>query len=72
MNSMELINPEIRYKVCFTCEVFMGIYPSDPINIHELKLFEKYHRNHMVQTVNHHEIPVHYTYWKLETIQKPF
>ncbi len=57
---MELENSNTRYKVCFKCELFMTIYPEDPINLQKLNIFKERHTGHMTQTVNLCEIPEHF------------
>ena len=57
---MELENPNIRYKVCFKCEVYIHIYVNDAVNKQKLKIFEKNHSGHMTQTINLCEIPEHF------------
>lgn len=57
---MELKTP-IRYRVCFTCKIFKPIFPDNPVNMKELKIFDIMHSGHMVQIVNFGEIPEKFT-----------
>jgi len=61
---MELLDPNTRFEVCFNldCKIFIPIFPCEPANITELKIFKRIHNGHMVQIVNYNEIPNDYIY----------
>jgi hypothetical protein len=53
---MEIDNPNIRYKVCFTCGKYMAVHLCNHISEEGLRSFERIHSGHMLQIVNYNEI----------------
>ncbi len=47
--------------------MFMTIYQNNPINLKKLKLFERFHSGHPIQTVNLCEIDEDYLHIRIKT-----
>ena len=55
----------MRARACIKCKEYLLINPTNPINLNNVKLFEKDHRGHTLITVDLSEIKELYTKRKL-------
>ncbi|MFX1572901.1 MAG: hypothetical protein ACFFB0_09135 [Promethearchaeota archaeon] len=47
---------KIRARACIRCKEYMVIHPDNPINLSDIKKFERRHTGHTVITVDLNEI----------------
>jgi len=55
----------MRARACIKCKEYLVINPTNPINLNNVKLFEKEHRGHTLITVDLSEIKQIYEKRKL-------
>ena len=60
----------MRARACIKCKEYLVINPTNPINLNNVKLFEKDHRGHTLITVDLSEIKEIYNRRKL-SIEAP-
>ncbi|MFX1495592.1 MAG: hypothetical protein ACFFBZ_15010 [Promethearchaeota archaeon] len=46
----------MRARACIKCKEYLVINPTNPINLNNVKLFEKEHRGHTLITVDLSEV----------------
>ncbi|MFX1299040.1 MAG: hypothetical protein ACFFD2_29800 [Promethearchaeota archaeon] len=51
----------VRCRACIKCRTYIVIHPGNPINLQEIKRFEKQHSGHTVVTVDINEIKGNYS-----------
>jgi hypothetical protein len=51
----------VRCRACIKCRAYIVIHPSNPINLQEIKTFEKQHLGHTVVTVDLNEVKGSYS-----------
>ncbi|MFX0025641.1 MAG: hypothetical protein ACFE8M_04440 [Candidatus Hermodarchaeota archaeon] len=55
----------MRARACIKCKEYLVINPTNPINLNNVKLFEKEHRGHTLITVDLSEVKQIYEKRKL-------
>ena len=51
----------VRCRACIKCRNYIVIHPDNPINLQEIKKFEKQHLGHTVVTVDLNEVKGNYS-----------
>ena len=46
----------VRCRACIKCREYIVIHPSNPVNILEIKKFEKKHSRHTIVTMDFNEV----------------
>ncbi|MFX1312615.1 MAG: hypothetical protein ACFFHD_08395 [Promethearchaeota archaeon] len=54
----------VRARACIKCKEYMIIHPDNPINLFDIKKFEKKHIGHTIITVDLSEIKGSYNVFK--------
>ncbi|MFW9878978.1 MAG: hypothetical protein ACFFG0_38355 [Candidatus Thorarchaeota archaeon] len=60
----------VRCRACIKCKTYIVIHPGNPINLQEIKKFEKEHSGHTVVTVDINEIKGSYSSSKNHEAEK--
>jgi hypothetical protein len=60
----------VRCRACIKCRTYIIIHPGNPVNLQEIKLFEKKHLGHTVVTVELNEVKGSYVSSKNHEIEK--
>ena len=60
----------VRVRACIKCRTYAVIHPSNPVNMLEIKRFEKQHLGHTVVTVDLNEVKGSYTSSKNHEAEK--
>jgi len=57
---MEIVRT-VNVRVCFGCKQYTHIFPDNPINLRFVNVFNMWHLNHALQTINIGEIDTSYS-----------
>ena len=60
----------VRVRACIKCRMYTVIHPSNPVNLVEIKKFEKKHLGHTVVTVDLNEVKGSYSSSKNQEAEK--
>ncbi|MFX1502870.1 MAG: hypothetical protein ACFFDH_18055 [Promethearchaeota archaeon] len=60
----------VRCRACIRCRAYIVIHPGNPINLQEIKGFEKQHLGHTVVTVELNEVKGSYSSVKNNEVEK--
>ncbi|MFX1310897.1 MAG: hypothetical protein ACFFB6_12790 [Promethearchaeota archaeon] len=61
----------IRVRACIKCRTYIVIHPGNPVNLAEIKKFEKKHLGHTVVTVDLNEVKGSYSSSKNTATETP-
>lgn len=65
-----MIIMSVRVRACIKCRTYLVIHPGNPINLAEIKKFEKKHLGHTVVTVDLNEVKGSYSSSKNNAAEK--
>ena len=60
----------VRVRACIKCRMYIVIHPGNPVNMVEIKKFEKKHLGHTVVTVDLNEVKGTYSSSKTQEAEK--